>query len=137
MITPDTLRAQEEVFAGAFAAHDLSGTRPLYHSDVIYISPTVRLFGWPARIDGIDRTLQFIDLTIRYCEAITYRAVEQASVADGTSAFVRIQFDWSREGHRLRSNYVVIYRYCDTRIARQELYYDPSAPPEMLPESQR
>ena len=28
---------------------------------------------------------------------------------------------------RLRSTYVIVYRYHDGRIARQELYYDPSA----------
>jgi ketosteroid isomerase-like protein len=92
----------------------------------------VRLFGWPARIEGVERTLQFIRLTIQGCEAITYRAVEQAIVAGGESAFVRIHFDWTRSGQRLRSNYIVIYRYRDVRIGRQELYYDPSGQLEVL-----
>ena len=131
-ITEPMLAEQEDVFARAFASADLQIARPLYQSDVVYISPTVRLFGWPARIDGVERTLQFITLTIQSCEAITYRAVEQAIVAGGASAFVRVHFDWTRSGQRLRSNYVVIYRYRDGRIGRQELYYDPSGPLEVL-----
>ena len=47
---------------------------------------------------------------------------------DGDSAFVRIHFDLG--GKRLRSNYVVLYRYRAGRIVQQELYYDPSAPLE-------
>ena len=131
-ITAQMLSEQEEVFARAFADADLEVARPLYHPQVVYISPTVRLFGWPARIEGVERTLQFIALTIQSCEAITYRAVEQAIVPHGDSAFVRIHFDWTRNGQRLRSNYVVIYRYCDGRIGQQELYYDPSGQLEML-----
>jgi len=132
MVTDETLTTQEATFARAFAARDLEIARPLYHPDVVYLSPTVRLFGWPARIEGVERMLEFIGLTIQQCEAITYRAVEQAVVPDTGSAFVRIHFDWSRSGQRLRSNYVVIYRYRDGRIGRQELYYDPSAPLEIL-----
>jgi ketosteroid isomerase-like protein len=131
-LTAHVLAEQEEVFARAFAAADLEVARPLYHPAVVYISPTARLFGWPARIEGVDRTLQFIALTIRSCEAITYRAVEQAIVAAGESAFVRIHFDWTRDSQRLRSNYVAIYRYRDGRIGQQELYYDPSGPLEVL-----
>ncbi len=131
-ITERMLSQQEDVFARAFAAADLEIARPLYHPQVLYISPTVRLFGWPARIDGVERTLQFIALTITHCEAITYRAVEQAIAADGASAFVRIHFDWTLQGQRLRSNYVVIYRYRDGLIGRQELYYDPSGQLEVL-----
>jgi len=33
---------------------------------------------------------------------------------------------WTRDGRRLRSNYVVIYRYRDGLIGQQEIYYDPS-----------
>jgi hypothetical protein len=43
--------------------------------------------------------------------------VEQAITAGGDAAFVRVQFDWTGGGERLRSTYVVIYRYCDGRIA--------------------
>src|SRR5579862_23608 len=75
---------------------------------------------------GVDRTLAFIALTIRGLHRIAYRAVEHAISSSGDSAFVRIHFDWTREGQRLRSNYVVIYRYRDGRIGQQELYYDPS-----------
>jgi ketosteroid isomerase-like protein len=45
---------------------------------------------------------------------------------------VRVQFDWTGGAERLRSTYVVIYRYRDGRIARQELYYDPSGALERL-----
>ncbi len=126
MITPTTLDEQERLFARAFAAGDIGQARPLYHPDVEYISPTVRLFDWPARIEGVDRTLEFIALTIGGLQNIAYRAVEQAFGGGGESAFVRIHFDWTRDGRRLRSNYVVIYRYRDGVIGRQELYYDPS-----------
>jgi ketosteroid isomerase-like protein len=126
VITSAQLAEQEIRFADAFARGDLEIARPLYHPDVIYLSPTVRLFGWEPRIVGVDRTIAFIALTIRGLQHITYRAVEQAIVADGRSAFVRIEFDWTRDDHRLRSNYVVIYRYRGGVIGQQELYYDPS-----------
>ena len=90
------------------------------------MSPTVRLFGWPARIEGVERTLEFVALTIRHLEAIAYHAVEWAIGPGGQAAFVRIHFDFTRAGRRLRSDYVVIYRYRDRLIAQQELYYDPS-----------
>ena len=48
------------------------------------------------------------------------------------AAFVRAQFDWTQGAERLRSTYVVFYRYRDGRIARQELYYDPSGALEPL-----
>jgi ketosteroid isomerase-like protein len=133
MITPEALDRQERVFARAFAAGDLAVARPLYHPDVVYVSPTVRLFDWPQVIHGIDRTLEFITLTIRRCRAIRYEAVERAVVEGGAAAFVRIAFDWTDGDHRLRSRYVVLYRHRDGLIERQELYYDPSAPPEVVP----
>ena len=133
--TPPTaaaLIAQEAVFAEAFAAGDVGRARHLYDPEVIYRSPTVRLFGWPRQIDGIERTLEFIALTIQRCEAITYRALEHAIVAASDVAYVRVAFDWTAGGRRLRSVYLVRYRYRDGRIAEQDLYYDPSAPPEVL-----
>ena len=126
MITEAALVAQEERFARAFAAGDLALARGLYHPGVVYLSPTVRLFGWPERIEGVERTLEFIGLTIRHLARITYRAVEWAIVPGGEAAFVRVEFDFTREGRRLRSRYVVIYRYREGLIAQQELYYDPS-----------
>ena len=120
------LVAQEECFARAFAQGDLSIARPLYHPNVVYLSPTVRLFGWPARIDGVDRTLEFIALTVRGVRDVAYEAVESAIMPAGTAAFVRVQFDFTRDGRRLRSQYVVIYRYREGVIGQQELYYDPS-----------
>jgi ketosteroid isomerase-like protein len=126
------LAAQEECFARAFASHDLEIARPLYHPDVVYLSPTVRLFGWPARIEGVEGTLAFIVLTIGRCEAIDYRPVESALLAGGDAALVRVHFDWTHAGQRLRSDYLVRYAYRDGRIAEQRLWYDPSGPPEVL-----
>ena len=131
-ISEDALLAQEACFARAFEAGDPSVARELYQPDVVYVSPTVRLFDWPARIDGIEGTLEFIALTIRACQAIRYAAVEHAITPGADAAFVRVQFDWTAGDDRLRSTYVVIYRYRDGRIARQELYYDPSAALERL-----
>ena len=125
-IADEALLAQEACFARAFADGDPSTARDLYQPDVEYVSPTVRLFDWPARIDGIERTLDFIALTIRGCRDIRYEAVEHAITPGADAAFVRVQFDWTGGGERLRSTYVVVYRYRDGLIARQELYYDPS-----------
>jgi ketosteroid isomerase-like protein len=133
MITPAQLDAQEGRFAQAFARGDLEIARPLYHPDVVYLSPTVRLFDWPPRIEGVERTLEFIALTVRGLQDVVYRAVESAIVSGGSAAFVRIHFDWTREAQRLRSNYVVIYRYRDGLIGQQEIYYDPSGRLEILP----
>jgi ketosteroid isomerase-like protein len=131
-ISEDALVAQEARFARAFADGDPGLARDLYQPDVVYVSPTVRLFDWPARIDGVERTLEFIALTIRGCPDIRYEAVEHAITPDADAAFVRVQFDWTQGVERLRSTYVVIYRYRDGRIARQELYYDPSGELERL-----
>ena len=131
-ISEDALLEQEACFAKAFAHGDPSIARDLYQPDVVYVSPTVRLYDWPARIDGIERTLEFIALTIRSCADIRYQAVERAITSGGGAAFVRVEFDWTQGAGRLRSTYVVIYRYRDSRIARQELYYDPSGPLERL-----
>ena len=131
-LSDDILVRQEQIFARAFASADLQIARPLYDSDVVYLSPTVRLFGWPRRIEGVERTLEFIALTIQRCEGIAYRAVEYAIATGGESAFVRIHFDWTRNRQRLRSNYVVLYRYRDGRIRQQEVYYDPSSQPDVL-----
>jgi ketosteroid isomerase-like protein len=135
-ISEKALAAQEARFARAFASHDLSVARDLYQPDVLYVSPTVRLFDWPDRIDGVDRALEFIALTIRGCSGIRYEAVEHAFTTGGDAAFVRVQFDWDQGGQRVRSTYVVIYRYRDGRIARQELYYDPGGRLELLGEPQ-
>ncbi|MGB9223495.1 nuclear transport factor 2 family protein [Mycobacterium sp.] len=125
-ISEDALRAQEAVFARAFADGDPALARDLYQPDVVYLSPTVRLFDWPQRVDGIERTLEFIGLTIRGCTDIRYEAVEYAITPGADATFVRVQFDWTQGAQRLRSTYVVIYRYRAGRIAQQELYYDPS-----------
>lgn len=132
MITPTTIVQQEAVFARAFTTRDLTVARALYCDDVVYVSPTVRLYGWPTVIEGVEKTLEFIALTIARCQDVAYEAVEWAIVASGDAAFVRIHFDWTHERWQMRSRYVVVYRYRDGRIARQELYYDPSAQPELL-----
>jgi len=131
-IDPDALARQEDRFARAFAAHDVALARALYHPAVVYVSPTVRLFDWPSVIEGVDRTLEFIALTIRGVERIDYRALEWAIGPAGDAAFVRIRFDFTRTAQRLRSEYVVVYRYRDGLIGRQELYYDPSGRLEVL-----
>ena len=131
-IDAQRLVAQEETFARAFGARDLEIARPLYHPEVVYVSPTVRLFGWPAPIVGVERTLEFIALTIARCERIAYAVAESSILDGGRSAFVRIHFDWSTPSGRLRSNYVVLYRYRAGLIGRQELYYDPSGALEAL-----
>lgn len=131
-ISEDALRAQEECFARAFAARDPGLARDLYAPDVVYVSPTVRLFDWPDRIDGVERTLEFIALTIGACSDIHYEATDLALTPGADAAFVRVQFDWTQGGQRVRSTYVVVYRYRDGRIARQELYYDPSGRLERL-----
>ena len=69
-ISEEALLAQEACFARAFAEGDPAIARDLYQPDVVYVSPTVRLFDWPARIEGIERTLEFIALTIRGCPDI-------------------------------------------------------------------
>jgi ketosteroid isomerase-like protein len=125
-ISEDALLAQELCFARAFADGDLAIARDLYQPDVVYVSPTVRLFDWPAQIDGVEGTLEFIALTIRGCSDIRYEVLEHAITPGADAAFVRVQFDWTSGEQRLRSNYVVIYRYRNGLIARQELYYDPS-----------
>ena len=132
MATLDAIDRQEALFARAFAGPDLALARPLYDPGVVYVSPTVRLFDWPRRIEGVDRTLEFIALTIARCRDIHYRCVERALVDGADAALVRIEFDWTTDAHRLRSSYVVAYRYRAGRIARQELYYDPSASPELV-----
>jgi ketosteroid isomerase-like protein len=64
--------------------------------------------------------------------ATRYEAVGRAITPGADAAFVRVQFDWTRGAEHLRSTYVVIYRNRDGRIARKELYYDPSGALERL-----
>jgi ketosteroid isomerase-like protein len=133
MVTHEDVTRQEATFAGAFAAGDLSLARALYDPAVVYVSPTVRLFGWPRTIVGVDRTLEFITLTVARCTDVAYEAVDSAVVSGGDAAFVCVHFDWSAAGRRLRSRYAVLYRYGAGRIVRQEVYYDPSAAPDLIP----
>jgi ketosteroid isomerase-like protein len=121
------LDAQEQAMAAAFAAGDVTALRPLYHPDVVYLSPTTRLFDQPARIVGVDRTLEFIALTIGGVYDIVYRVDERALIPGDRGAYVRIRFDFSMGAARLRSEYVVVYRYREGLIGQQELYYDPGA----------
>jgi ketosteroid isomerase-like protein len=130
--TLELIDAQEQRFAAAFSVGKLEMVRELYHPEVVYVSPTTRLFGWPERIEGVDATLDFIQLTIAGCSNIVYRLDERAVLPGGTGAYTRIVFDWDTERARLRSRYVVLYRYVEGRIGLQELYYDPGARPETL-----
>jgi ketosteroid isomerase-like protein len=138
-VSLEVVDAQEERFAQAFGAGDISTAASLYRPDVVYVSPTTRLFGWPARIVGVDSTLEFIQLTITGLSDISYAVDERALIerdnasGSGTAAYVRVLFDFELRGVRLRSTYVVVYRYLDGRIAQQELYYDPSAELERPP----
>jgi len=131
-ITLEDLDRQEARMAGAFGTGEVSGTRDLYDPDVVYLSPTTRLFGWPARICGVDATLEFIARTIAGVTDIAYAVDERALIPEGRGAYVRVLFDFTVGAARLRSAYVVVYRYRGGRIAQQELYYDPSAPLERL-----
>lgn len=131
-VTLDLVDAQEECLSGAFAAGDISRARRLYHPDVVYKSPTTRLFGQPPRIEGVEDTLRFIQLTISGCRNIAYRLDERAVLPSGEAAYARILFDWDTDDARLRSTYVVLYRYDGGRIGQQELYYDPNGPLERL-----
>lgn len=90
---------QEERFARAFAAGDITLARDLYHSDVVYLSPTTRLFGRPPRIEGVEATLEFIQLTIAGCDNIGYRLDERAVLPGSSSAYTRIIFDWDDAWH--------------------------------------
>jgi ketosteroid isomerase-like protein len=133
--TLEEVDAQERRFTVAFEAGDISRAATLYRPDAVYLSPTTRLFGWPARIVGVEKALEFIQLTIAGLADIEYRVDERALIAGGGAAYVRVRFDFGMGGARLRSTYVVVYRYGvgDPRIARQELYYDPSGELERLP----
>jgi ketosteroid isomerase-like protein len=135
-VTLEQIDAQEERFASAFATGDVSQARDLYHPEVVYLSPTTRLFGSTRRVEGLDATIEFIQLTIGGCHNITYRLDERAVLPGETSAYTRIVFDWDTdERSRVRSIYVVVYRYRDGLIGQQELYYDPNAPLEPVTNS--
>jgi ketosteroid isomerase-like protein len=131
-LTLQSIDRQEERFARAFAAGDISQVRDLYHPKVIYCSPTTRLFGWPRHIEGVEATLEFIQLTIAGCRRIHYELDERAVLPGARSAYARINFDWDSERARLRSTYVVVYRFREGLIGRQELYYDPGDELEVL-----
>ncbi|HLM96604.1 MAG TPA: nuclear transport factor 2 family protein [Acidimicrobiales bacterium] len=133
--------AQEERLAAAFARGDIAMATALYQPDVVYVSPTTRLFGWPARIVGRDQAFEFIQVTISGLSDIAYSVDERALIPDSGgdaggaqgAAYVRVHFDFNMRAVRLRSTYVVVYRYRDALIAQQELYYDPSGELEILP----
>ncbi len=74
--------AQEERLAAAFARGDISMAKDLYQPDVVYISPTTRLFGWPARIVGRDQAFEFIQVTISGLSDISYSVDERALIPD-------------------------------------------------------
>ncbi|HTT86783.1 MAG TPA: nuclear transport factor 2 family protein [Acidimicrobiales bacterium] len=124
--------AQERRFAHSYAAGDIAQARDLYHPAVVYLSPTTRLFGRRGPIEGVEATLEFIQMTIAGCRNISYRLDERAVLPGAAAAYARILFDWDADSARLRSTYVVLYRYREGRIGQQELYYDPSGTVERL-----
>jgi ketosteroid isomerase-like protein len=130
-LTLAALDTQEALFSRAFAAGDIGLARRLYDPGVVYVSPTTRLYGWPARIEGLERTLAFIARTIASVGDIAYGVDERALVGED-AAYVKVRFDFDAGDERLRSTYVVVYRYRQGRIARQELYYDPNGELERL-----
>lgn len=73
-------------------------------------------------------------MTITGLSAISYSIDERALIDPNAEersgmqagAYVRVRFDFDMQGARLRSTYVVVYRYRNALIAQQELYYDPS-----------
>ena len=83
MLDEERLAAQEACFARAFAARDLEIARTLYHPDVVYLSPTVRLYGWPHRIEGVERTLEFIAAGALLRSERTPRGAAQAVGSSG------------------------------------------------------
>ena len=127
MIALASLAEQERTFSAAFAANDLELARSLYDPGVVYVSPTTRLYSWPRRIEGIERTLEFIALTVRGLEKVEYRPIDLAVVDGGETAFAHVDFEWGRPHGRLRCLYVVFYRYRGGRIAEQTIYYDPTS----------
>jgi ketosteroid isomerase-like protein len=139
-ISLEALDAQEARFAAAFGAGDISLALPMYAPDVVYVSPTTRLFGWPARVVGVEHALEFIQTTITGLSDISYSVDERALIDPNAEehsgmqagAYVRVRFDFDMQGARLRSTYVVVYRYRNALIAQQELYYDPSGELERL-----
>ena len=127
MITLASLAEQERTFTAAFAANDLDLARPLYTDDVVYVSPTTRLYSWPLRVEGIERTLEFIALTVRGLDNVIYRPLDLAVTDGGEAAFVHIDFEWGAPDARLRCFYVAFYRYRSGQIAEQRIYYDPTS----------
>ena len=116
---------------------DIARAGHLYHPDVVYSSPTTRLFGWPRLIEGRDRTLEFIQLTITGLADIDYRLDERA-VIDRRE---RLHADPLRFRHRrrrrLRSAYVVVYRYRQGLIARAGALLRPERPSRRNPGRER
>lgn len=131
-VTLAAIDAQEARFAEAFGAGDMAMVTDLYHPEVLYVSPTTRLYDRECPVVGRDRTLEFIELTIARCRNIAYRLDERAVLPGGDGAYTRISFEFDAGATRLRSRYVVVYRYRDGLIGTQELYYDPSGELERL-----
>ncbi len=57
-ITGRLLTEQGDCFALAFVRGNIEHARPLYHPDVAHIRLTMPLYGWPARVEGVDRSLE-------------------------------------------------------------------------------
>ena len=125
-ISEEALLAQEACFARAFAGGDPAIARDLYQPDVVYVSPTVRLFDWPhpnRRHRAHARVHRTHHPWLHGHPLRGGRACHRPRRGRRVRARA-VRLDPGE--HRLRSTYVVIYRYRDGLIARQELYYDPS-----------
>jgi hypothetical protein len=72
----------------------------------------------------VDRTLEFMALTIAAVHSVDYALDERAVISDDRAS-TRILFDFSMGATRLRSVYVVVSRYDSGLIVEQELSYDP------------
>ena len=81
------------MFAAAFRSGDIAGAGRLYHPRRRLPEPHHAAFGWPRRIEGRDRTLEFIQLTIGGLANIDYALDERAVIA-ADSAYARILFDF-------------------------------------------
>ena len=136
-VTEAALAAQEEAFARAFAAGRPALARDLYDPAVVYVSPTVRLFGWPARIEGVDRTLEFIALTIARCRDIRVRGGGDPSscreAPPPTSASTSTGRPRTAAGSDPTTSSAT--RTASGRIVEQQLWYDPSGELQALDRS--
>ena len=106
--------AQEERFAAAFAAGDISVAQSTVRARRRLHQPhdtALRMAGAHRR--GRAARSNSSSSTITGLSDISYAVDERALIADDAGAYVRVRFDFDMRGERLRSTYVVVYRYRD------------------------